>query len=212
MPKFPTHLKALPNIIIGPIPNPQPIPNYILQTHYPPWNRSTNVEEQEERPLVSKGIDGDAEAEPPYQLQVREEIESSRRGEVLQHACHLDPALHPERSRARERIREEHEEDMGVDPDVPASNGADGIDVCAVVAAYRRMVRREGLEVPVWWAVGVCEIVFWEEFEGWAIKTGSHDDDIAFDELLLAWATRLHTFSSEVELDAIFGKFFDVPT
>lgn len=70
---------------------------------------------------------------------------------------HVDPFLHPEGRGAGEGVDEEHEEDSGVDSYVPVSDGADGVDVGAVVGADGGVARGWG---------GVSEIVFYGKLKG----------------------------------------------
>ena len=53
----------------------------------------------------------------------------------LQPARHVDPAHHPGLARARQRIHQEHQQQARVDADVVVTDGADGVDVRAVVRA-----------------------------------------------------------------------------
>lgn len=48
---------------------------------------------------------------------------------------HVDPALHPRLVRARQRVHQEHQQQARVDADVVVADGADGVDVGAVVRA-----------------------------------------------------------------------------
>ncbi len=68
----------------------------------------TNAKEHKDGPLPSERIDRNAESEPPDQLQISEEIESSGGCELLDKAGHVDPAFHPERPGTSERVGEEH--------------------------------------------------------------------------------------------------------
>lgn len=62
-----------------------------------------------------------------------------------------------------EGVDEEHEEKAGVDSDVVVADGADGVDVGAVVGADGRVAGRENLEVPVRGLVVFFEAVVGEE-------------------------------------------------
>jgi len=108
-PRFPLlkYLKAVPHIVV-PLLLSRPIPNPILSINNPSRKTVSNTEEHKERPLPPERVDYNAEREPPDQFQVREEVKGSGRRELLQRARHIDPALHPEWTRARKRVREEH--------------------------------------------------------------------------------------------------------
>lgn len=88
-----------------------------------------NAKEYKQGPLPAERVERDTKDEPPEQLEVREEIKGSRRGELLEDLCHTNPLLHPEWARARQRIDEEDKQQAGVDANVPVADGADGVDV-----------------------------------------------------------------------------------
>jgi hypothetical protein len=86
-----------------------------------------NAKEDKESPLPPERIDHNTKCKPPDQFQVREEVEGSGWCKLFNKARHVDPALHPEGSRASERVRKEHEKNAGVDSDVPVSDRADRV-------------------------------------------------------------------------------------
>lgn len=172
--------------------------------------RVPEAEEDEEGPLPAEGVDGDAEGEPPEQLEVGEEVEGAGRGRRFQDLGHVDPALHPERGRPRQRVDEEHEEDPRVDADVPVPDGADGGQVRAVDGRDGGVPRRERLEVPVRRAVGLGEAVLGEEVQLRPLVSGRHDDHVALDVHVSARPPLRYALFPLVDEDARLGEVFDV--
>ncbi|KAI6772842.1 hypothetical protein HG530_003800 [Fusarium avenaceum] len=87
-----------------------------------------NTKEHKDGPFPSEWIDNDTEEEPPDKLQIRKEVKSASWAGNLEHLGHVNPALHPERTRTRKRVHEKHEEDSRVDTNVPVAHAADGVD------------------------------------------------------------------------------------
>lgn len=54
-------------------------------------------EKDEERPLPAEWVEGDTEGEPPDELEISKEVESTGRRRRFQKLRHFDPSLHPER-------------------------------------------------------------------------------------------------------------------
>ena len=117
---------------------------------------TSNPEEDKKRPFPPERVYGHDKYEPVDQFGVGEEIEGLSRRQRLQSACHVDPFLHPELMRGRERVNEEHEEETRVNADVIIAHGPNGIDVRAIVCADARMLWWEDLKIPsrrtVWWS------------------------------------------------------------
>lgn len=103
---------------------------FTLDKHF--WQIQSNTEEDKNGPLPSEGVECDTEGEPPEQLEVSKEVKRTSWAVLLEELCHVNPALHPERARAREGVNQEHEEDASVNSNMPVANGANGGDVSAV--------------------------------------------------------------------------------
>jgi hypothetical protein len=67
---------------------------------------------------------------------------------------------------------------------VPDSTNS--IDICAVVAAYIRVLGRKDLQVPTRRVVWFFEDGVWQEGYRGPLVAGSHYDDVCFDEFLTA--------------------------
>ena len=127
---------------------PQSIPNRILSPHNLQRQRTAHTEEDEECPLPPERIDHDAEDEPVDQLGVSEEVEGSGRRTTLDELGHVDPPLHPNWSRPRERIDEEHEKQARVDPNVVLV--IPWISSSSLGASAKTLSEREDLFCDVW--------------------------------------------------------------
>ena len=219
-------LKALSDVIIL-SPFPQSIPNPILRLNHPLRQRMANPKEHKESPLPPEWINCNTESEPPYQLQVSEEIEGPGWCKLFNEASHVNPALHPEGSWAGERVRKEHEKDAGVNSDVPVSDRADSvyilIDVSvreaksafewtygAVVGANRDVLRWKGLKIPVGRRVRFFKAILGQKVERGPIESSCHNDNIALDKPLSAGPTSWNSLGSHVKLYSLLSKTFDV--
>jgi hypothetical protein len=78
------------------------------------------------------------------------------------------------------------------------------------MSADARVLRREGLQIPVWRPVRIIEDFVWQEGEGGVVETGREDDDVGINRDLLAGATGGDTLGAWVEAQAILGEREDV--
>lgn len=90
------------------------------------------------------------------------------------------------------------------------SDGADGVDVGAVVGADAGVFGREDLEVPAWRGVGFFEGVVGEEGEGRALEARSEDDYVAGDKVFVAGSAFGDAIAAEVEAHAVLFEGDDV--
>lgn len=94
-------------------------PKLLFSTHDLHRQPLPNPKKHKRRPLPPERVDRDTEEEPPKELLVREEIKGTSRRVAFQKFGHLDRPVAPPRFGRCQRIDEEHEEDAGVDTDVP---------------------------------------------------------------------------------------------
>lgn len=174
-------------------------------------------EKDEECPLPAEWVEGDTESEPPDELEISEEVESTGRRRRFQKFGHFDPGLHPEGMGSCQWVNEEHQKDSGIDADVPVSDCADSSNVRAVSCQSQvhsqeplarclpvdsrdgRVVWRESLDIPVGGRVRLVEAVIRQEFQRRALESSGHDDDIGRDDLSSARAALGYTLSASVD-------------
>ena len=92
------------------------------------------------------------------------------------------------------------------------ANRANGIDISAIVAAYRGLGWREDLEVPARRAIWCFKDFLRQEIQGWPLVAGRHDDHVAFYEFLMTDAALWNAFGAVVEVYAVLAHVFDVTT
>ena len=114
---------------------PQSVPNRILPSHDPQWQRAPDTEEHKERPLPPEGVDRDAEHEPVHELGVSEEVEGSGWCTTFDELGHVDPFFHPMFLWPCERVHEKHEKQARIYSNVVLE--ISGVSVSSSVSELR---------------------------------------------------------------------------
>ena len=117
------------------------ITQLIFLLHNTQWQSVSNAEKDKQRPLESKEVNHDDENKPVNEFRVRKEIEGFSRSQLLEKAGHINPFLHPICAWSREWIDREHQKQSCVDANTIITNGANRIDVRAVIGANTGIIR-----------------------------------------------------------------------
>lgn len=187
-----------------------PFPQPVLLFHHPLRQSGTNAHKDERGPLPAERVDDNDENEPVHKFRVREEFERTRRRSLLHESSKINPQLHQTLVGPAQWVHEEHEQEARVDADVVVADGADGVDIRAVVGTDVHVARREDLQVPRRRLVVLLEAVVRQEAQARPLVARRHDAQVALDVLLLAGAAFRDALRAVLEHDAGLGEMQDV--